>query len=133
MRVVLDSSVFVFATIERTPVARAALDKIGRSICHAPHLFDAEVGNVLRRKVLAGKIVAAQAEGLLALLPATVEHRHEHTGPLAAMAWRLRGALTFYDAMYVALAASLDVPLLTADGRLSRAPGLPCQIEMVTA
>ena len=39
--------------------------------------------------------------------------------------------MTFYDALYVALAAALDVPLLTADARLARATGLPCQVELV--
>ncbi len=35
-----------------------------------------------------------------------------------------------YDALDVVLAATLDVPLLTADARLARAPGLPCQVEL---
>ncbi len=50
--------------------------------------------------------------------------------PLAEAAWELRSAVTFYDALYVVLAATLDVPLLTADARLARAPGLPCQVEL---
>jgi predicted nucleic acid-binding protein len=31
----------------------------------------------------------------------------------------------------VALAARLDLTLITADARLSRAHGLPCQVEVV--
>jgi len=31
----------------------------------------------------------------------------------------------------VALAVRLGVPLITADARLSRAPGLACQVEVV--
>ena len=53
------------------------------------------------------------------------------TGSLAAAAWRLRANLSFYDAMYVALAQALAIPLITADARLSRAPALPCVIELV--
>ena len=34
--------------------------------------------------------------------------------------------MSFYDGLYVALAAALAVPLVTADARLSRAPGLGC-------
>lgn len=37
----------------------------------------------------------------------------------------------FYDALYVALAVLLDLPLVTGDVRLSGAPGLPCPIELV--
>ncbi len=51
--------------------------------------------------------------------------------PLAERAWTLRHNLSFYDALYVALADRLDVPLLTGDARLARAPGLPCEIELV--
>jgi predicted nucleic acid-binding protein len=42
-----------------------------------------------------------------------------------------RTNLSFHDALYVALAVRLGVPLLTADARLSRAPSLACEIEMV--
>ena len=60
-----------------------------------------------------------------------IDQRFPHTGSLAGAAWDLRDNVTFYDALYVALAAALDVPLLTADARLTRAPGLPCQVELV--
>ena len=46
-------------------------------------------------------------------------------------AWTLRDNLTYYDALYVALAARLGYPLLTADARLARAPGLPCAVELI--
>jgi predicted nucleic acid-binding protein len=44
--------------------------------------------------------------------------------------WQLRGNLSSYDASYVALAESLDCPLLTADGRLSRSPGIRCSVTV---
>ncbi|KAA5830012.1 hypothetical protein F1721_23145 [Saccharopolyspora hirsuta] len=53
------------------------------------------------------------------------------TSALADAARELRGAISFCDALHVALAASLDVPLLTADAELSRAPKLPCKVEVV--
>lgn len=128
---VVDSGAFVFATTERNRAARALLHRIGRSTCHAPHLFDADVGNVLRRKVLAKELVDVHAEQILALAPSVVRYRYQHAGPLSAIAWQLRNTVTFYDALYVALAATLAVPLLTLDGRLSRAPDLPCRVELV--
>ncbi len=45
--------------------------------------------------------------------------------------WALRDNVTYYDALYVALAARLGYPLLTADARLARAPGLPCAVELI--
>lgn len=39
--------------------------------------------------------------------------------------------LHVYDALYVALASHLDIPLLTADPRLRREPGLTCHTEFV--
>lgn len=49
----------------------------------------------------------------------------------ARRAWTLRHNFTFYDALYVALASHLDIPLLTADPRLRREPGLTCHTEFV--
>ncbi len=47
-------------------------------------------------------------------------------------AWELRANVTVYDALYVALAELLDVVLVTADARLTRAPGLRCQLELLS-
>jgi predicted nucleic acid-binding protein len=46
-------------------------------------------------------------------------------------AWDLRPNFSAYDALYVALAEQLEVPLLTADARLARAPGLRCSVELI--
>ena len=45
--------------------------------------------------------------------------------------WELRDNLTAYDAAYVALAEIIDCPLVTADGRISRAPGIRCVVTVV--
>lgn len=42
---------------------------------------------------------------------------------LEGRVWELRDNLTAYDACYVALAEVLDIPLLTSDVRIARAPG----------
>jgi len=60
-----------------------------------------------------------------------IEHRYPAVGELAARAWTLRHNRTFYGALYVVLADHLDIPLLTVDTRLSKVPGLPCQVELV--
>ncbi len=62
---------------------------------------------------------------------AIVNRRYPHAGALGELAWRWRVSVSFYDALYVSLAASLDLPLVTADARLSRMPRAPCVIELV--
>jgi predicted nucleic acid-binding protein len=45
--------------------------------------------------------------------------------------WELRGNLTAYDAAYVAAAEAYECPLLTSDGRMSRASGIRCPVELI--
>jgi len=49
--------------------------------------------------------------------------------PLADRAWELRHNLTPYDAVFVALAEALEVPLVTCDRRLAMAPGHTASVE----
>ena len=51
---------------------------------------------------------------------------------LLGRCWQLRANLTVYDASYVALAELLDLVLVTGDVRLSKAPGLRCQVEVLS-
>ena len=121
------------ALLGRSPDAAALRRRLAAETCHAPHLIDAEVGNVLRRRCLRGEIAPADARALLASGGPLVDHRHQMTGELARAAWALRENVSFYDALYAALAAALGIPLLTADGRLSAAPRLGCAVERVGA
>lgn len=98
---------------------------------HAPHLVDLEVAQVLRRYVFRGVIDAAR--GGLALEHLTLLDLQRYTHDLfLPRIWALRDNVTAYDAAYVALAESLDVPLLTADRRLAAASGIRAPIELVT-
>lgn len=128
---VVDASVAVSALGRKDSVGIAALKRISESVCHAPHLLDAEVGDVLRRGERAGQISAVTARTALAALPELIDYRYPHTGRLATLAWDLRHTITFYDGLYAALATVLDVPLLTADAKLTKAPGLSCAIELL--
>jgi len=88
----------------------------------APHLVDAEVGQVLRRFELRGELDEAAARAALGDLTDLPIVRYPH-GPLLARAYDLRHNLTFYDAVYLALAEMLDAPFVTADAALAGVPG----------
>jgi predicted nucleic acid-binding protein len=91
------------------------------------------VGAVLRRHVVAGARAARDARTLLDESATLVDERNETSPSLRAAAWGLHDRVSFYDALYVALAKALDLPLLTADARLARSAELPCALELVGA
>ncbi len=98
----------------------------------APALIDAEVGSALRRQVRAKEISARKAgealDDLFEMRLQKVPHRH-----LVDRAWQLRDNVSFYDGLYVALAEAVGSPLLTFDRKLSKAPGLRTEIELIGA
>lgn len=127
----LDASALVLALSGKTRAASALRTRLAGVRTHAPHLIDAEVGNVLRRHEREGRLSPDEALLALRAIRALVDHRYPHSGPLAELAWTWRHNLSFYDAQYVALAVLVDLPLLTGDIRLSRAADVPCTIELV--
>jgi predicted nucleic acid-binding protein len=130
MDIVLDASVAVRALTATDADDRTLRARVHESSCHAPHLIDAEVGNVMRRRAAQGSIEPDNAVAVLQALRSLVTDRYPH-GSLIKSAWALRHNLTYYDGLYVALAARLGYPLLTADARLARSPGLPCEVQLV--
>jgi predicted nucleic acid-binding protein len=98
----------------------------------APYLVDAEVGQALRGEVRAGELTAKAGRAALAdLMELRLQRVPHHL--LAGRAWELRQNVSFYDALYVALAEELEVPLITLDARLAKAPGVRAEIEVVQA
>ncbi|MGH4020863.1 MAG: type II toxin-antitoxin system VapC family toxin [Pseudonocardiaceae bacterium] len=128
---VVDAAAAVSALARKDAIGIAAHKRIAEATCHAPHLLDAEVGHVLRRGERGGEIGEETARTALRALPEMIDYRYPHTGRLAERAWDLRHTITFYDGLYVALAAMLDVPLLTGDVRLNKAPGLSCAVTLI--
>ncbi|MGB6164687.1 MAG: type II toxin-antitoxin system VapC family toxin [Pseudonocardiaceae bacterium] len=102
---VVDAAAAVSALGRKDAIGIAAHKLIAEATCHAPHLLDAEVGHVLRRGERAGEISEQTTRTALHALPEMIDHRYPHTGRLAARAWDLRHTITFYNALYVALAA----------------------------
>ena len=123
---VIDTSALVEALMMDGP----ARVRIANGNLQAPDLIDAEVLSVFRRLVLANAL--GEANALQALnAAARLGLRRHPSRALWPRAWDLRTNLSAYDALYVALAEQLDAPLLTADARLARAPGVRCSIEIV--
>lgn len=133
MALVLDASALVYAIRSPAPGAADVRRRLLDEPSHAPHLIDAEVGAVLRRHVLAGALAARDARTLLDESATLVDERYETSPSLRAAAWALHDRVSFYDALYVALAQALDLPLLTADAGLARSPKLPCALELVAS
>lgn len=97
---------------------------------HAPHLIDSEVAQMLRRQVAAHLIPAAAGGRALAAWQGMGLIRYGIHGLLGRI-WALRDNLSAYDAGYVALAEALECPLVTADARMSRAPGIRCAVTVI--
>lgn len=129
--IVVDASVLSVALGDDAIDGAAARAAIAGHTLTAPELLDLEVVSVWRRQVAAGRMTPARAELAIADLVAIPIRRVSHRA-LMDRCWELRQTVTVYDAAYIALAETLAVPLLTADARLSRSPGLRCRVELLT-
>lgn len=98
----------------------------------APHLLDAEVGHALRAHVRSGLLDAGDAVVAVDDLAEMRIERVGHGG-LLHRAWALRENVSFYDALYIALAERLDMPLVTFDARLATAPGHRAEVALLSA
>jgi len=115
---VVDASVLVdlLAGTDRAEAARAALG--GRAL-HAPGHLDVEVLSALGRLRRAGFLADGDVEDALRRLESAPITRHDLPA-LLAHAWALRDDVRLTDALYLVLAARLDVSVLTTDRRLAR-------------
>jgi predicted nucleic acid-binding protein len=120
--VVVDASALVELLLQRER-APAVSQAVGDSEMVAPDLVNPEVLWALRRRERDGTGPADRvAQAVDDLMNAPL--RRLPTLPLLPAVWALRANVTAYDACYVALARALACPLVTADRKLSRAPGL---------
>jgi len=97
---------------------------------HAPHLLDVEVAQVLRKHVAKGLVSEGRGQTALQdfLQIPLLRYPHEF---LLERVWALRKNLTAYDAVYVALAEALDMPLVTCDANIGGVPGVRARIDVV--
>jgi predicted nucleic acid-binding protein len=124
--IVVDASAAVSALVNAGP----ARETLAEEDVHVPHLADVEVLSGLRRNAASGQVTPGAARTALGTWRRLGLTRHPVAGLLGRM-WELRDNLSAYDATYVALAEALGCAVLTADGRLARAPGLRCPVTVV--
>lgn len=99
---------------------------------HAPALIDAEVTSAIRGLLRTSKpgtqIHTGRAEAMLDDFAALPVIRYPMQ-PFQRRVLALRDNFTAYDAFYLALAESLDMPLLTDDRKFVKAPAHSAVIE----
>ncbi len=86
----------------------------------SPYLIEVEYLHVLRRLAYQGDITSPLARRAIeefTELPITM---YAHT-PLFERMWQHRKQISAYDAAFLSLAESLEVPLITCDRKLARA------------
>ncbi len=125
---VIDCSALVDLLAEGGSAAIRENEELGDCLLAAPQLIDPEFLSAMRKLVLRrpelnrriGRIVLEYGDLRIT--------RFEHD-PLFESAWAWRDELTPYDAMYVALARMLEIPLVTSDERLAVAAERRCGVR----
>jgi predicted nucleic acid-binding protein len=119
--IVVDCSAMVTALRAGAPAPLLEL-LVGVDEIAVPHLLDVEWWSSLRGFARRGAdpLELSLMQDDFDRLPLT---RFPHVS-LGARVWALRHNLSTYDAVYVALAEALAVPLVTSDARLASAPGI---------
>jgi predicted nucleic acid-binding protein len=118
--VVVDASAMVDLVARTGDRFSAVRARLARTVMHTPAHFDAEVLSALARMQRAAVLTAAQVDAALEELRQAPVTRHG-LSPLLAGAWARRDTLRMADALYVELADTAGLVLLTTDHRLARA------------
>ena len=129
--IVIDASVLANVVGDDGPAGHSARARVAAAAqWSAPDLVDVETVSVLRRRWRAGDLTARRYRSAVVDLLSLPIARFP-TGPLMIRAYELRSNVTPYDATYVALAEGLSCPLVSADARLARAPGIRCHVDIL--
>lgn len=133
MRCVLDASA-LFEVLAGTPAGHAILDIIldGPAEIHAPSIIVPEVLHVIRKGLMQGRITEADASRMVEDFSSTRIELHS-LGTALRRVWELRNNLTPYDAVYIVLAETSGLPLITLDARMANAPAHHANTRLMAA
>lgn len=122
--IVIDSSAVLDLLFGSDPEAAWVREQLDRARwkVRVPHLIDVEVLQVIRDRVVTGRLSAEDGRRRLRRMLEFPLKRYPHVS-LLERAWELHPNVAAPDAVFVALAEALNLPLVTTDRRLARAPG----------
>lgn len=127
---VVDASC-LFEVVADTPRSEEIAERLASDTDHAaPEIVDVEVLGVIRAQYLSGALDGTAAGQAMVDLRDWPGERFAHRWMLDRV-WQLRDSVRGWDAFYVTLAEALDATLVTLDGRLARAHGPKCRIEVL--
>lgn len=133
MIAVVDTSALVRLTTLRAVDIGGALSKaLAEATPYAPDVVDAEFHHALRGLLLGDKISAARAD-LARTVFGDVPLTRMPTRALVDRIWSLRHNLGAYDACFIALAETLDAPLITCDTKHATAAGHRAEIRLFSS
>lgn len=127
--IVVDSSAVLGALAGRPLDASLQARLIADGDLHAPHLIDLQIVHGLRRLLSRGQVSEDTASDVRSDLSDLRITRYPHH-PFVEGIWELRHHVSPYDAVFIALAETLDAPLVTCDGHLARAGQHKAKIEL---
>lgn len=115
--IVVDASVFIDVITEPAKTENLIAILASEKEFAAPHIVDLEVMNGLRKHVFGKRMTVTQAKDALAVYLDLNVLRHS-TWEMNGAIWQMHANVTPYDAAYVQLALTLNIPFLTRDGKL---------------
>ncbi len=121
---VIDASVVVDGLLDPTSVGDHARAAMGQSGVYVSDLLYPEVSNALRREEVRQQPSMEQECASLLWLP----WDRVPCGSFGQLTWPLRHDVSLYDAVSVALAMALQVPLATTDRKLARVATRYCAV-----
>ncbi len=127
--IVIEASAMVDVLVDQ-PADPALLAVVADSELHAPALLDYEVASALRGHAMAGLLSEQRMNDAVDDFCALRIERY----PLAMMMRNvldLKDNYTVYDAAYIVLAEALNVPLVTADTKLTGASRLGIDVQVL--
>lgn len=128
--IVVDASC-LFEVVADTPRSKEIVERLASESDHAaPEIVDVEVLGVIRAQYLSRGLDGTAAAQAVADLRDWPGERFAHRWMLDRV-WQLRDSVRGWDAFYVVLAEALNATLVTLDGRLARANGPKCRIEVL--